>query len=164
MDGDAAPKRKPGRPRVRDEPGFPAAYVGFRASHRLKQQLEKAAAESGRSLSTEAQFRLEEVFLDNFTVAQRHLGRQLIGHYLAGGPAAVVRFLTGMPDPETYEKPDDAERKRRWQVMVDTLAEARWASPEAEERWQQRQRRIEERQAMFLARAEAEATPDDEAA
>lgn len=35
------------------------AYIGFRAPLTLKQKLDVAAAENGRSLSTEVQFRLE---------------------------------------------------------------------------------------------------------
>jgi hypothetical protein len=136
---------------VRDEPGFPAAYVGFRASHRLKVQLEEAAAASDRSLSTEAQFRLEASFLDNFSEPQRHLARQLLGMYLTGGAAQLVRHVTGMPDPVTLELPDEAERKRRWQEMRDTLAEARWASPEAEDRYQRIERKVDELRAMFKA-------------
>jgi len=54
-------KRRPGRPRTRtDEP--PGDYVGFRAPRALKAQLSAAASASGRSLSTEAQFRLERSF------------------------------------------------------------------------------------------------------
>jgi DNA-directed RNA polymerase alpha subunit len=38
----------------------PGEYIGFRASSTLKADLEGAAAESGRSLSAEVQFRLEQ--------------------------------------------------------------------------------------------------------
>jgi hypothetical protein len=58
-------KRRPGRPRVRIERGVPAEYVGFRASKALKASLELEAQKSGRSLSTEAQFRLEQSLADN---------------------------------------------------------------------------------------------------
>src|SRR5437016_8009288 len=54
-------KRRPGRPRSRPDEG-PGQFVGFRASRELKNRLEAAAAENGRSLSTEAQFRLEQSF------------------------------------------------------------------------------------------------------
>ena len=49
-----------GRPRIRAE--GPGDYVGFRAPRELKERLEAAAARSGRSLSTEAQIRLERSF------------------------------------------------------------------------------------------------------
>jgi hypothetical protein len=54
-------KRGPGRPRRSQREG-PGDYVGFRASRDLKERLAWAAARTGRSLSTEAQFRLEESF------------------------------------------------------------------------------------------------------
>jgi hypothetical protein len=57
-------KRRVGRPRTRSETG-PGDYVGFRAPRELKEKLETAAANSGRSLSTEAQFRLEQSFGDS---------------------------------------------------------------------------------------------------
>jgi len=54
-------KRGPGRPRTReDEPA--GEYVGFRAPRALKAQLVEAAAREGRSLSTEAQFRIQQTF------------------------------------------------------------------------------------------------------
>lgn len=40
-------------------------YIGFRSPKDLKEKLEQAAQASGRSLSTEVQFRLERSFLDN---------------------------------------------------------------------------------------------------
>jgi TraY domain len=49
-----------GRPRTRAE--GPGDYVGFRSPRELKERLEAAAARSGRSLSTEAQIRLEKSF------------------------------------------------------------------------------------------------------
>jgi hypothetical protein len=54
-------KRRPGRPRSRpdEEPG---QFVGFRAPRELKNRLEATAAQNGRSISTEAQFRLEQSF------------------------------------------------------------------------------------------------------
>ena len=55
-------KRQPGRPSRQPKDG-PGDYVGFRASHDLKARLTAAAAKSGRSLSTEAQFRLETSFI-----------------------------------------------------------------------------------------------------
>jgi hypothetical protein len=57
---EAAAKRRVGRPRSRSE--GPGDYVGFRAPRELKERLETTAATSGRSLSTEAQIRLEKSF------------------------------------------------------------------------------------------------------
>src|SRR5215208_346894 len=54
-------KRRMGRPRTRVDDA-PGDYVGFRAPRELKERLEVAAARSGRSLSTEAQIRLEKSF------------------------------------------------------------------------------------------------------
>ena len=58
---DNEEKRRPGRPRSRpdEEPG---QFVGFRAPRELKNRLEATAAQNGRSISTEAQFRLEQSF------------------------------------------------------------------------------------------------------
>jgi len=56
----AATTARVGRPRTRAE--GPGDYVGFRAPRELKERLEAAAARSGRSLSTEAQIRLEKSF------------------------------------------------------------------------------------------------------
>src|SRR5262249_37429017 len=56
----ATAKPRVGRPRIRAE--SPGDYVGFRAPRELKQRLEAAAVRSGRSLSTEAQIRLERSF------------------------------------------------------------------------------------------------------
>src|SRR5438067_1401563 len=56
----ATAARRVGRPRTRTE--GPGDYVGFRAPRELKERLEAAATRSGRSLSTEAQIRLEKSF------------------------------------------------------------------------------------------------------
>jgi hypothetical protein len=58
---DNEEKRRPGRPRSRpdEEPG---QFVGFRAPRELKNRRETTAAQNGRSISTEAQFRLEQSF------------------------------------------------------------------------------------------------------
>ena len=45
-------------------------YVGFRAPLALKSQLEAAALVNGRSLSTEAQIRLEQSFRDETLIAE----------------------------------------------------------------------------------------------
>jgi len=50
------------------EPGF--AYIGFRAPADLKLKLEMAAAQVGRSLSAEVQFRLERSFHSQIAFAE----------------------------------------------------------------------------------------------
>jgi hypothetical protein len=49
-------------------PGF--AYIGFRAPINLKLDLEMAAAQAGRSLSAEVQFRLERSFYSQAAFAE----------------------------------------------------------------------------------------------
>lgn len=61
-------KRRVGRPRTRLGEG-PGDYVGFRAPPELKARLAAAAAATGRSLSTETQFRLEQSFRDDQLLA-----------------------------------------------------------------------------------------------
>src|SRR5437868_12650617 len=56
----ATAARRVGRPRTRSD--GPGDYVGFRAPRELKERLEAAASRNGRSLSTEAQIRLERSF------------------------------------------------------------------------------------------------------
>jgi hypothetical protein len=54
-------KRRRGRPTVAARPGEKAT-LGIRASARLKERLEEASKENGRSLSQEAELRLERSF------------------------------------------------------------------------------------------------------
>ena len=61
-------KRRVGRPRTRTEETT-GDYVGFRAPRELKERLEAAAGASGRSLSTETQFRLENSFREEQLIA-----------------------------------------------------------------------------------------------
>ena len=56
-------KRRVGRPRSRSDEG-PGDYIGIRAPRELKERLEVAALAAKRSLSTEAQFRLEWSFAE----------------------------------------------------------------------------------------------------
>ena len=79
-------RRRPGRPRTRTEEG-PGDYVGFRAPRELKERLDAAAAASGRSLSTEAQLRLENSFRD-----QRLFDEALDIEY-GDGTAGIVALL-----------------------------------------------------------------------
>jgi hypothetical protein len=51
--------RRPGRPRTKHESGS-GDYIGFRVPYVLKARLHNDAVASGRSLSTEVQFRLEQ--------------------------------------------------------------------------------------------------------
>lgn len=162
----AAPPGRIGRP-LKAAGSENRRYFGVQMPLHLRAQLEEAAQSNHRSLSAEALARLEASFHDEaalYSLAARHQGLRLIAMYMADGAGAVVRLVTSLPDLETGELPDEAERRRRWQEMVDTLAEARWASPEAEDRWQRIHRRFDEIQAEFRAFAEAAAKPEDEAA
>jgi plasmid stability protein len=51
-----------GRPKTRE---LPTSFVGFRVSHEVKAWLVQSAAASGRSISAEARFRLENSFRDD---------------------------------------------------------------------------------------------------
>jgi TraY domain len=94
---NASQKRRPGRPPTRTDEG-PSEHVGFRASKGLKEQLEAAAAASGRSLSTEAQFRLERSFAGEDSAGLWLLLAGLdhvVGHL--GVVAAVISHLAAVP-------------------------------------------------------------------
>lgn len=54
--------RRRGRPPSPDKAEKPGEFVGFRSPRELKAKLERAAHDAGRSISTEAQFRLEQSF------------------------------------------------------------------------------------------------------
>jgi hypothetical protein len=90
----ATAKRRPGRPRVRIADEQRASdYVGFRCPRELKGWLTDAAANSGRSLSTEAQVRLEQSFLEGaaLRLAYGPEGAELLnilGQLLRHGPGA----------------------------------------------------------------------------
>lgn len=56
------PDRRRGRPPSPDKVETLGEYVGFRSPRELKAKLERAAQDAGRSISTEAQFRLEQSF------------------------------------------------------------------------------------------------------
>jgi hypothetical protein len=103
-------KRRAGRPKTRADEA-PGEYVGFRAPRSLKQQLAAAAVAAGRSLSTEAQARLERSF------SQENLLEQLFGsreafqeailfalNYRRGGERAASG--KGLP-PETWQSDGD---------------------------------------------------------
>ena len=61
---DAKPKRRRGRPRIDDE-SKRGQRVTINMRLNLKEAMEAAAAESGRSLSNEVQVRLEESLFDS---------------------------------------------------------------------------------------------------
>jgi hypothetical protein len=54
-------RRRPGRPKI-GEGGRTGEFVGFRCPATLKEDIEKAAAAAGRSISTECQVRIGESF------------------------------------------------------------------------------------------------------
>jgi hypothetical protein len=104
----ATAKRRPGRPRTRttEQPGD---YVGFRCPRQLKGWLEIAAADSGRSLSTEVQARIEQSFLEGtaLRLAYGPDGAKLLnvlGQLLRHGPgAAGADIQSNWPtDPIAY--------------------------------------------------------------
>jgi hypothetical protein len=80
-------KKRMGRPRETQR-ARPGEYVGFRAPKELKDRLERAAAAANRSLSTEAQVRLEHSF-----IRQDHLLQALCLTY--GDRAAGLLLLIG---------------------------------------------------------------------
>lgn len=63
----AEAKRRAGRPRKKRDDEISTEYVGFRAPKDLKAQLEEGCRISGRSLSTEAQIRLQNSFHEERT-------------------------------------------------------------------------------------------------
>jgi hypothetical protein len=69
----AQTKRKRAVKSVRERSG---EYVGFRSPAALKEKLEKAAASANRSLSSEAQFRLERSFNEESTIDALLGGRE----------------------------------------------------------------------------------------
>lgn len=105
-------KRQVGRPKTRADEA-PGEYVGFRAPRPLKEQLAAAAAAAGRSLSTEAQSRLERSFsqqsIENLFSGRAGaiLARVLITVFLDSGERLAV--AKGLPvenwltDEESYE-------------------------------------------------------------
>ncbi len=97
-------KRPVGRPRTRNSKGVPGDYVGFRASRDLKRRLEEAAAVSGRSLSTEAQFRLESSFSEESALGGpdlRRLAYLMIGAFAHSG-TVYARSLGRSDDPRSW--------------------------------------------------------------
>ena len=76
-------KRRVGRPKTRPDEEGAGDYVGFRAPRRLKEDLARAAKAAGRSLSTEAQFRLERTF-DRDQLADDLLGQAMTLRYAPG--------------------------------------------------------------------------------
>ena len=77
-------KKRVGRPRSAEQ-ARAGEYVGFRAPKELKDRLEHAAAAANRSLSTEAQVRLEHSF-----VREEHFGEALSVAYGEGVAALLL--------------------------------------------------------------------------
>ena len=105
-------KRQVGRPRMRPAEEGAGDYVGFRAPKRLKDDLSKAAAASGRSLSTEAQFRLEQSFAEFAYPAEIAALAELIARVMteAGELITGMNQLAGhgsrtwLTDPYAYDQ------------------------------------------------------------
>jgi hypothetical protein len=69
-----------GRPKREPEPGE-RVHLGFRVTPDMKNRVEAAAAASGRSISQEAEFRLERSFSDDSAFSSPEV--RLWAHYLA---------------------------------------------------------------------------------
>ena len=102
-------RKRPGRPRKRSQETA-GDYVGFRIPRAVKEQLSAAAEASGRSLSTEAQFRIEWSFreqglaLDALDLAYGRQGAgllMLLGRCIGAVRSSDVSALGG--DPEVIE-------------------------------------------------------------
>src|SRR5262249_20893482 len=72
------PKRRPGRPRLHPEDEALTDRIGLRAPPSLRARLDAAAEANGRSLSTEAQVRLERSFDDLLDGPARPVLRRLV--------------------------------------------------------------------------------------
>jgi hypothetical protein len=77
-------RRRPGRPKV-GEGGRTGEFVGFRCPSGLKEQIEKAAAAAGRSISTECQFRIAQSFVAGETLAEATQLAQRLAYGKGGG-------------------------------------------------------------------------------
>lgn len=145
--------KKPGRPTTKGTPGQKAT-LGIRATPELKERLDKAAKRNDRSLSQEAELRLERSFdrgalIDE--VLQLAYGKPLAGliraiadgmHIVGSGVGFQYSGFQPHGRSDWTEIPYAYERARR--VAVDILERARPAgkiipddlSPETKEAWE----------------------------
>lgn len=83
-------RKRVGRPPKAPEPGDARISMSLRVSPEIKRRLDQAAAVSGRSLSQEAEMRLEQSFRDQALLSQLlelAFGRQLAGVLVTAGHA-----------------------------------------------------------------------------
>jgi TraY domain len=126
-------KRRVGRPRTRlDE--APGDFVGFRAPRELKEKLKQAAASSGRSLSTEAQFRLEKSFHPEELLAETL--ELAFGPGLAGLLTLAGRVMREAGSSKMYQKQrDGGVSGGSWPMDPDAYNEAVRAAHAVLEEW-----------------------------
>ena len=124
-----APKRRPGRPRLHPEEEALTDRVALRAPPTLRARLDGAARANNRSLSTEAQFRLERSFSQDDALAgpARHVLQHIIaafgpdtdvrdeGQYLAAMARAIEALIGRHPRP-------GGMRLAEWNTLADLVA------------------------------------------
>ncbi|MBV9859869.1 MAG: TraY domain-containing protein [Alphaproteobacteria bacterium] len=113
--------KRVGRPRTRASETA-GDYVGFRASRDLKQRLEAAAKASGRSLSTEAQFRLERSF-DRESLFPDSL-KLAFGPGLSGMLFMLGRVMSESGRSALFQKSNGAPASAGWLADPFAYAEA----------------------------------------
>lgn len=144
------PERR-GRPRVERDPNERIS-LSVRLRGEVFNDLSAAAREHDWPLGREIEGRLERSLAeerDLFDPRWRHMARRLIGFYLLDGPAGVIRLLTRLPDPRSFEEPDLAEKRRRFEVMREQLEKSVFAETDSVEAAQalmeERTRQVTER-------------------
>lgn len=115
--------RRGGRPRTRDEENRPqqkGAYIGFRLPDDLKDRADSAAAGSGRSLSTETQFRLAQSFRNEDALDQ---AMSLAYGEPNGGFLHLIGEVLRLAAPRGEWLEDDAAAERTVRSIVQVI---RW--------------------------------------
>lgn len=123
--------RRPGRPRKSDADAT-GEYVGFRSPKRLKERLEAAAAANNRSLSTEAQFRLERSFSEEDAMLgaeMREVARTMFLAFFSGGSNA-ARGKGYPPRSAEWLKDEDCYIAATFDVLTELLAGIPNADPD----------------------------------
>jgi hypothetical protein len=119
-------KRRPGRPRTRDEASSRRVYIGFAVPTPLKAALENAAEANRRSLSSEATSRLERSF--DAPLPHDDLREAMALLWIKReGRAALVRFLISVDgDPDEEEQ----TRRRAQIIHAATPPRSEWLEPD----------------------------------
>ena len=125
-----------GRPRIEREPNE-RVPMSTRIRGELFNKLSEAAERHDRPLGHEIEQRLEASLAAEaeqiFPQQLRNMALKLIGHYTMMGSGAVVQLLMDLPDPQTFEEPDEIERWRRWQNMTSRLDTMLFLDPRLKE-------------------------------